>query len=244
MGDASKKHLAQQFILKKVELNLSNKREIITTNDGSHSLLVPELNEQYHSVHGAKQEAEHVFLKMGLDGFCKGKSCNEINVFEVGFGTGLNALLSADWAKSNSISLNYTSIEKYPVTEDEFALLNYGDLLGEAELYNKITAASWEEYCEITKFFNLKKLAIDLTEDVLPKGFDVVYFDAFAPNKQPKLWEIVIFEKMFDIMNSKGILVTYCCQGQARRNMIAAGFEVEKVPGPPGKREMLRARKP
>lgn len=225
------------------EMDLSQKRQIITTNDGSHSLLVPELNEQYHSVHGAKQEAEHVFLKMGLE--CPSASFgNKINVFEVGFGTGLNALLTADWAERNQRIINYTTVEKYPVSAGEFSLLNYGDLIGNPALYSQINNANWESFVEITKAFKLKKLALDLVKDELPIGQDVVFFDAFAPNKQPKLWEVEIFKKIFQILKPGGVLVTYCCQGQARRNMLAAGFEVEKVPGPPGKREMLRARKP
>ena len=224
-------------------MDLSSKRKIITTNDGSHSLLVPELNEQYHSVHGAKQEAEHVFLKMGLEGFCDEKEVQEFSVFEVGFGTGLNALLTAQWSGINNKTINYTSIEKYPVSKDEFSLLNYGDLSGNAALYSKIVEAKWESFESITDTFKLRKQELDLIEDQLQSGFDVVYFDAFAPNKQPKLWEVSIFKKIFDSMNEGGLLVTYCCQGQARRNMIEAGFTVEKVPGPPGKREMLRAQK-
>lgn len=223
-------------------MDLSGKRKIIVTDDGSHSLLVPELNEQYHSVHGAKQEAEHVFLKMGLDDRLD-DGYKSISVFEVGFGTGLNALLTANWAKENKTSVAYTSIEKYPVADEEFNLLNYGDLLQAPELYKKITGAKWGNFTEMTDLFSLRKVEADLIEDNLPKGFDVVFFDAFAPNKQPKLWEVNIFKKIFEIMINNGVLVTYCCQGQARRNMIEAGFEVEKVPGPPGKREMLRARK-
>ena len=222
-------------------MDLSSKRKIITTNDGSHSLLVPELNEQYHSVHGAKQEAEHVFLKMGLNGFCESNKVSELSVLEVGFGTGLNTLLTAGWAQKNKIKINYTTIEKYPVSLEEFNQLNYGDLLGDNELYRKITNADWEEFVDVTHEFCLKKLELDLVENTLPLGQDVVFFDAFAPNKQPKLWEVNIFQKIFEVMNLGGAMVTYCCQGQARRNMIAAGFKVEKVPGPPGKREMLRA---
>lgn len=229
-------------------MDLSRKRQIIVTNDGSHSLLVPELNEQYHSVHGAKQEAEHVFLKMGLDGYFEANpknnlKGNSISVFEVGFGTGLNALLSSNWAKENEVNIEYTSIEKYPVAQNEFSKLNYGDLLGDKGLYDKITTCNWGEFVAITNQFKVRKVELDLVVDELHKGFDVVFFDAFAPNKQPKLWEVDIFKKIFQAMNSNGILVTYCCQGQARRNMIEAGFSVEKVPGPPGKREMLRARK-
>jgi tRNA U34 5-methylaminomethyl-2-thiouridine-forming methyltransferase MnmC len=221
-------------------LNLSRNRKIITTNDGSHSILVPELNEQYHSVHGAIQEAEHVFLKMGLDDFIN-QDRGFLNVFEVGFGTGLNALLSAEWAKANQQALNYTSIEKYPILKEEFEQLNYGDIIGQEELYQKINSSKWTEFVGISDKFNLRKLEMDLNEDFLPDGFDVIFFDAFAPNKQPKLWSVSVFEKIFKIMNEKAVLVTYCCQGQARRNMISAGFSVKKVQGPPGKREMLKA---
>lgn len=222
-------------------MNLSKDRKIITTNDGSHSLYVPGLNEQYHSIHGAQQEAEHVFLKMGLDGYCLKRNVGELAVFELGFGTGLNALLTAKWAAKKSISVSYTSVEKYPVTKEEFSKLNYGDLLGDRALYHKIVDTEWEKYVRINTCFKLKKCVLDVKEGELPHGFDVVYFDAFAPNKQPDLWEVSIFEKIFKTMNQNGIMVTYCAQGQARRNMISAGFEVEKVPGPPGKREMLRA---
>lgn len=203
---------------------------------------MPELNEQYHSIHGAVQEAEHVFLKMGLDKHidCK-KSNDPINVFELGFGTGLNALLSARWAKFNHRIINYTSIEKYPLKDHEFKQLNYGDFVGEKKLYKNIITSKWSEFIEISNFFKLRKLELDVTRGIIPSGFDVIFFDAFAPKKQPKIWEVSIFEKMFKIINSGGILVTYCCQGQARRNMISAGFSVEKVQGPPGKREMLKA---
>lgn len=205
-------------------------------------MLVPELNEQYHSIHGAVQEAEHVFLKMGLGEYLNYNDV-PINIFEVGFGTGLNSLLSAKWASVNNQIIHYTSIEKYPISENEFQQLNYGDFAGDKKLYEKITSSKWNEFVEISSCFKLRKLELDLIEAVLPSGFDLIFFDAFAPNKQPKLWEVSIFKKMFNLLNSKGFLVTYCCQGQARRNMISAGFSVKKVPGPPGKREMLKASK-
>lgn len=218
-------------------MDLSSKRKIITTRDGSHSLLVPELNEQYHSVHGAKQEAEHVFLKMGLDPFEK----KEISVFEVGFGTGLNTLLTYDYAERNGIIIHYTSIEKYPVTKDEYSILNYGTLINRPELLLEMHGVNWGDQHELSNFFQLTKLNGDLIQDELPIGFDVIFFDAFAPNKQPHLWSVEVFKKMFLILNENGLLVTYCAQGAARRAMLAAGFQVEKVEGPPGKREMLRA---
>jgi tRNA U34 5-methylaminomethyl-2-thiouridine-forming methyltransferase MnmC len=223
-------------------LDLSKNRKIITTKDGSHSILVPELDEQYHSVHGAVQESEHVFLKMGLGEYLNYKG-GPINIFELGFGTGLNSLLSAKWASFNNQIIHYTSIEKYPLSKDDFQQLNYGDFVGEKKLYQKITSSKWSEFIHISNFFKLRKLELDLIEDQIPSGFDLIFFDAFAPNKQPQLWEVSIFEKMLSILNPKGFLVTYCCQGQARRNMISAGFSVQKVPGPPGKREMLKATK-
>ena len=223
-------------------MDLSKNRKIITTNDGSHTLLVPALNEQYHSIHGAVKEAEHVFLKMGLDE-CFRSERFSVNVFEVGFGTGLNALLSAQWATSKQKKLAYTSIEKFPVSKKEFQQLNYGDIVHGSELYTKITDAKWGGFTTVSNLFSLRKLKLDLLKDTLPNGFDVVFFDAFAPNKQPELWDTLVFEKIYRIMSENSLMVTYCCQGQAKRNMIAAGFEVEKVPGPPEKREMLRARK-
>lgn len=223
-------------------MDLSKNRKIITTNDGSHSILVPELNEQYHSIHGAIKEAEHVFLKMGLDE-CLPHNRASLRVFEVGFGTGLNALLSVKWSQTKQQSVEYTSIEKHPVSKEEFQQLNYGNMVDEVDLYTKITNANWTEFIEISTKFKLRKLELDLVKDPLPKAFDIVFFDAFAPNKQPELWDTSVFEKVYSIMNKNGLLVTYCCQGQAKRNMISAGFLVEKVPGPPGKREMLRARK-
>ena len=223
-------------------MDLSKNRRIITTNDGSHTLLVPELNEQYHSIHGAIKEAEHVFLKMGLDEFVRSNRVS-VNVFEVGFGTGLNALLSAQWATSKQKRLAYTSIEKFPVSKKEFQQLNYGNIVHGSEIYTKITDAKWNDFTTISNAFKLRKLKLDLRKDTLPNGFDVVFFDAFAPNKQPELWDTLVFEKIYRIMRKNGLMVTYCCQGQAKRNMISAGFEVEKVLGPPGKREMLRARK-
>lgn len=223
-------------------MDFSKNRKIITTNDGSHTLLVPALNEQYHSIHGAVKEAEHVFLNMGLDECLRSERVS-INVFEVGFGTGLNALLSAQWATSKQKKLAYTSVEKFPVSKIEFQQLNYGDILNGSELYTKITDAKWGDFTTVSNVFSLRKLKLDLLKDTLPNGFDVVFFDAFAPNKQPELWDTLVFEKIYGIMSENSLMVTYCCQGQAKRNMISAGFEVEKVPGPPGKREMLRARK-
>jgi tRNA U34 5-methylaminomethyl-2-thiouridine-forming methyltransferase MnmC len=175
-------------------LSLSKNRKIIITKDGSHSILVPELNEQYHSIHGAVQEAKHVFLKMGLFEYLNHMG-SPIHVFELGFGTGLNAFLSAQWASQNNQVVNYTSIEKYPLSENEFQRLNYGDIVGEKKMYKNITTSKWSEFVEISNSFKLKKLELDVIEDIIPSGFDLIFFDAFAPNKQPKLWEVSILKK-------------------------------------------------
>tara|TARA_B100000795_G_C22793459_1_gene438130 strand:+ start:1370 stop:2140 length:771 start_codon:yes stop_codon:yes gene_type:complete len=225
-------------LMKSIFIKMSDlKREIIITKDGSHSLFVPSLNEQYHSIHGARQEAEHVFLKMGL-GFHQKK---KIRVFEVGFGTGLNALLTCDYAVKNQKNIEYVAVEKYPVTKTEFSILNYGQLLDMQLDFESMFSQDWGINSVINDFFSLKKINKDLEKDILPKGFDVIYFDAFAPNKQPDMWTVAVFMKMKDLLDDGGCLVTYCCQGEARRSMIKAGFIVEKVVGPPGKREMLRA---
>lgn len=234
-----KKQLSMVFdYMKTIFIKMTDlKREIIITKDGSNSLFVPSLNEQYHSIHGAKQEAEHVFLKMGL-GFHQKKT---LRVFEVGFGTGLNALLTCAFALENNKVIEYVSVEKYPVTKAEFSCLNYGAILNMESLFIKMFDQEWEEKCVINDSFSLQKINKDLKTDTLPKGFDVIYFDAFAPNKQPDMWSVEVFIKMNKMLSKGGCLVTYCCQGQARRSMIEAGFIVEKVAGPPGKREMLRA---
>lgn len=214
-------------------------REIIVTKDGSHSLSVPGLNEQYHSIHGAKQEAEHVFLKMGLDYF----NAKQLRVLEIGFGTGLNALLTYNYARDKKIEVDYISIEKYPVVPEEYSVLNYGDYAESKEMFLGLHECLWGQAVTVSKFFQLTKLELDVKLADIPEGFDVIFFDAFAPNKQPEMWTVLVFEKMYQALNKGGVLVTYCCQGQAKRSMIAAGFEIEKVPGPPGKREMLRALK-
>lgn len=218
-------------------MDLSKNRKIITTKDGSHSLLVPDLNEQYHSVHGAIQEAKHVFLKMGVDACEK----SNINVLEVGFGTGLNALLTCLYAHDKGLNVEYTTLEKYPVTQEEYTALNYGELVNNNALFNHLHSCVWDQFVQIDENFSIKKMHCDLTCDDIPAGYDVVFFDAFAPNKQPHLWSEFIFQKIYKSLNCGGLLVTYCAQGAARRAMISAGFSVEKVAGPPGKREMLRA---
>lgn len=219
-------------------------RKILKTEDGSHTLYVPNMDEHYHSIHGAKQESMHVFINAGLN-MHSGK---ELNIFEVGFGTGLNAFLTTVESKRQQRNIKYYTIEKYPLQEEEWEKLNPEPDTAKKEnsLFKQLHNCQWEKLNDINGTFQLQKIEGDLTSfnfKALPP-FDLVYFDAFAPDKQPKLWSPEIFAAIFAHMTKDGILVTYSAKGAVRRTMQSAGFQVERIPGPPGKREMLRGRKP
>ena len=216
------------------------KREIITTSDGSSSLFVPDLNETYHSTHGAINEGLHVFIKKGLE---VKKLLNPVNILEIGFGTGLNALLTLKKCTEENFKVHYTGLEKYPVTSKELAAINFGTQLQSPADFTKLHECAWEKENIINDNFTLSKKQFDLIKDDLSGQFDLIYFDAFAPNKQPNMWSVEVFKKIQDSMNEGALLVTYCCQGQVRRNLIEVGFNVQKTDGPPGKREMLTATK-
>ena len=219
--------------------------QLITTEDGSHSLFVPHLNEHYHSTHGAIQESLHVYIDAGFRA-CSNK---QINVLEIGFGTGLNAFLTLLEAAKNNISVNYTSLERFPLDIDIVKQLNYPQQLDEvskANLFNELHKAVWNETVEIIPEFTLHKIETDFSNpDNLTtySHFDVIYFDAFAPEKQPEMWTQQIFDKLFSLCNINAVITTYCAKGSVRRMLEAAGFTVERLPGPPGKREILRGRK-
>ncbi len=220
------------------------KREIRLTGDHSSTLFVPELDEHYHSVHGALQESLHVFLRSGLDEFKNGKS--HIHILEVGLGTGLNAWLSLEEALKHSLHIRYTALEKYPLENHEVEQLNYAHQLdGHVEYFTAIHEAQWGKEAQLFKSakasFSLHKIKTDLKEFKSEPRFDLIYFDAFAPSAQPDLWTASIFTNMFQALKPGGLLVTYCVKGEVRRAMQEAGFAVEKIPGPPGKREMARA---
>jgi tRNA U34 5-methylaminomethyl-2-thiouridine-forming methyltransferase MnmC len=213
--------------------------QVIKTKDGSNSLFLPDLNETYHSKFGAKTESEHVFIKSGYQFMNK----SELRIFEVGFGTGLNMLLTLSANNNDTKKVYYESIEKYPLSKE--ILLKYMDFLSQDEktLFVEIHQTDWEVINHINQFFTYKKIKGDLLSYHTDNQFDIIYFDAFAPNKQPQLWTNEIFKKMYDFLNDGGILVTYSAKGSVRRTMETVGFTVERLPGPPGKREMLRATK-
>jgi tRNA U34 5-methylaminomethyl-2-thiouridine-forming methyltransferase MnmC len=216
------------------------KLQIKKTGDGSATLFLPELNEQYHSMNGAITESNHVFL---TNGFLFHPSKKPV-VFEVGFGTGLNCLLTALHAQSQHRPTFYITIEKFPLEQEIVNQLNYGSLVEENgnQLFKKIHDCEWNIAVEISNWFTLLKLKTDFTAEnwVLSQKTDIIYFDAFGPDKQPEMWTEEIFFRLFNNCFNNGVLVTYSAKGEIRRRMVNAGFKVERLPGPPGKKEMLR----
>ena len=219
-------------------------RKLVETSDGSHSLFSEQFNEQYHSRHGALQESRHVFIQMGWEQAISAKK--KLTVLEIGFGTGLNALLTVFAAQKEMISVEYFAVEAYPVSTNEAEQLNYPEVLGESGadvVFQKLHEGPWNQAFEVTPNFRIKKVQATIEDFELETTVDLIYFDAFSPEKQPELWTLAIFEKMYRLMNLGGILTTYCAKGVVRRTLKAAGFEVMQVAGPPGKREMLVAYK-
>lgn len=215
--------------------------EVILTKDGSHTLLHTELNETYHSIHGAVQESLHVYIRHGLD-FKIGQHFQEIAVLEIGFGTGLNAWLSTRRAIDSTCSISYRALEPFPLAESIWSVLNYAGDPADQGLFTKIHRANWDELASITPGFRLLKINKGIRDvALLTSAFDVVYFDAFAPEKQPDIWQVDVLEKVVAGMKTGGALVTYCAKGQVKRDLKRVGLTVETLPGPPGKREMVRA---
>lgn len=212
------------------------------TNDGSPTLYVPELDEHYHSVKGAATESRHIFINMGLH-HC---TLNEVNILEIGFGTGLNAFLTLLDADAHKRRIRYTGLELYPLGEECLRQLDYpAQICPERSAdYYRMHRTPWEEEAALTPFFSLRKLKTDFTQWQPDMRFQLVYFDAFAPEKQPAMWTPELFERLYQCLDEGGILTTYCAKGVVRRMLQGAGFTVERLPGPPnGKREILRATK-
>ena len=254
------------------------KRKIITTADGSSTIQIEEWNEQYHSVHGAIQEANHVYIEHGLlfrfqqnsknlnvelDHFGKPLSdiaeiemdaqadtkhsaskLKTIKVLEIGFGTGLNAILTFLKAQEINQPIDYVGVEAFPVSSEELAQLNYSERLNiDARLFDKFHDSSWEDLHFISERFTLQKQQKYFKDISVKETFDVIYFDAFGPRVQSELWTEDVFKIMFNALKNNGVLTTYSAKGSVRRAMQTVGFEVERLPGPPGKREMLRGNK-
>jgi tRNA U34 5-methylaminomethyl-2-thiouridine-forming methyltransferase MnmC len=219
---------------------------IITTADGSHSLLNTSLQETYHSVHGAIQESKHVFIRRGLEYFLTGNPTKrDVRILEIGFGTGLNALLTALYAGQTQIQVHYQSWEAFPLPEDIYGKLNYSAALDSGSLFLQLHEAAWNSEVTLTDTFTLEKKIGDVMTDDMKSGspFDIIFYDAFAPSKQPELWTPDVLKKVTDTLAPGGVWVTYCAKGQLRRDLKSLALRVESLPGPPGKREMLRATK-
>lgn len=222
--------------------------KLIRTEDGSSSLFLPELNETYHSFHGALGESLHVFVRMGLEHWRReNPEAKELRIFEVGFGTGLNALLALEFAEAHALKVQYTTLEPYPLSEETTARLNYGSMVADGRLggeFHALHAAPWGEEVLVQANFRLQKEQLKLEDyQAHEKTFDAVFFDAFAPGKQAELWEKVLLEKVANLIAPSGVFTTYCAKGQLKRDLKAIGLQVETLPGAPGKKEMVRATK-
>jgi Uncharacterized conserved protein len=220
---------------------------VYLTDDGSHSIISEQFNESYHSRHGALKESIHVFINAGLKAFT---SKSEISILEVGLGTGLNAWLTNIETRKQDKVIMYTGLEPYPIAIEIAESLNYPNVLFEEDIeiykkcFLKLHEIEWDETEIFDENFHFTKIKTTLADFSPDNKFDIVYFDAFAPNAQPELWTEEVFQKLFDLMAPGGIMVTYCAKGIVKRSLKAIGFTVETLEGPPGKREMTRAVKP
>ena len=221
------------------------KNEIFKTEDGSYSLKSEKFGVSYHSKYGAIQETQHVFINAALKPVMDKKS--ELNLLDIGFGTGLNAFMSLLQARKQNKKVNYTGMEAFPISIETAMKLDYTEALEVPELkdaFLKMHSNSSDETIELDPLFSFEKRIQDFKELTDKEQYDVIFFDAFAPNAQPELWEVDLLSLMYNALKPGGIMTTYCAKGQVKRNLKAIGFEIEAIPGPPGKREMTRAIKP
>jgi tRNA U34 5-methylaminomethyl-2-thiouridine-forming methyltransferase MnmC len=215
--------------------------EIITTSDGSHTVWNKELNETYHSIHGAVQESMHVFIQNGLEYYRAIQKVENLSILEVGFGTGLNALLTLRCAAENQISIAYTALEPFPLPRELWTKLNFGEAENVRGYFHALHQADWNVATPMTPAFTLLKLKQSLEKVVLADLYNLVYFDAFAPSVQPELWNYGSLKKVVSQLRIGGVFVTYSAKGQLKRDLKSLGLRVETLPGPPGKNEMVRA---
>jgi len=220
-------------------LKTSDEPQIKVTGDGSHTLYIPSLDEHYHSHFGALTESKHIFIEAGLN-FCM---ADRISILEVGFGTGLNALLTAIYSQDAKRKITFTTLEKYPLSPGILSMLNHAEIAGAEghKLFKDIHVAEWEVPVMISSVFTIIKHRMDLVTDDLGGMFDLVYFDAFGPDKQPEMWSKNVLEKIVRVTHQGTIFVTYSAKGSLKRMLKDLGFEVTLLPGPPGKRVITRA---
>ena len=218
-------------------------KKIVHTADGSKTIAIPDWNESYHSKHGAWQESQHVFIRMGL----AHAKLPRLSVFEMGFGTGLNAIQALLYAEEHQLKVDYHTLEAYPLEEALWQQMDYEDLLPNEFLkqgFKEMHRVEAEKTIPLGEYFRFTKYHADIHQFLPPTNPDLVFYDAFGPRVQPELWTSAIFERIYNKMSPGGILTTYCAKGEVRRTFQSLGMEVERLPGPPGKREMLRATKP
>lgn len=219
------------------------KREIRETADGSKTIYLPELNEHYHSSHGALQEAQHVFIKYGLS------HCHQdyLTILEMGYGTGLNALLTYFASEKRNQYIHYIAIEAFPPTEEEWRAMEYhkhNPSDESLEVFEKMNLAPWNKVTSLSEHFVIEKRQVKFEElDLKAESVDLIFYDAFGPRVQPDLWSLERFQDCYNWLTDEGVFVTYCAKGQVKRDLKTAGFKLEALPGPPGKREMTRGKK-
>mgnify|MGYP001174106028 CR=1 FL=1 len=215
--------------------------ELIVTGDGSHSLLNPQLNETYHSVHGAVRESRHVFIQEGL-AYWTERNAGSVSILEIGFGTGLNALLALEFSQNTEREIYYHTLEAYPLESTVYSQLNYGEKIMGREWLTRLHEAPWGTRHAMTERFTIKKDKERLQDlEIDAAGYDLVFFDAFAPSRQPEMWELPVLQKVVAGLRPSGVFVTYCARGQVKRDLRGLGLVLETLPGPPGKKEMIRA---
>ena len=215
--------------------------KIITTSDGSHSIQSGQFEVSYHSIHGAIQESQHVFIEAALYHKMATQKDN-IRILEIGFGTGLNALMTQLEADKNQVTIDYHTYEKYPISIEQAAALNYpAQLNTDTTSLQQLHTCPWETTIPLSEQFTFTKWQKDFVDIDTTDYFDIIYFDAFAPNAQAELWEAALLAKMYAALRQNGLLTTYCAKGAVKRCLKSVGFTIESIPGPPGKREMTRA---
>ena len=218
-----------------------NQLKIVSSNDGSHTIYREDIDEHYHSIHGSIQESIHVFINAGLKDYLKTQQVSTLNILEIGFGTGLNALLTIEENYRLKQNINYHSLEPFPIPYSIIEKINFKEI--NSEVFVKLHEVNWEINNSINDNFTFLKRIIKI-EDFKPTiKYDLIYYDAFGPNSQQEMWELKIFKQLYNMLNKNGFLVTYCAKGQVRRDLESVGFKMERLPGPIGKREMLRGKK-
>lgn len=216
------------------------KTVIVNTDDGSHTLYQNDIDEHYHSTFGAFTESRHIFIEQGL----KAVNKRGIHVFEMGFGTGLNCLLSYIEAEKSNKKVMYHTIENHPLDIENALQLNYSSLLGKqaAKVFHNLHTAKWDTDIQMSDFFNIRKINQDINDYTFDDTYDIVYYDAFSPKAQPEVWQYSIFRRIYEHLNDHGFIITYCVKGEVKALLVKCGFHLQKLPGPPkGKREILKA---